>query len=79
MKKQLLLYGFFWFLFWGCQSSANYSISGTWKDADGEVVRLINGWGCNPEEVLDSAVVCDGHFKLIGKLDSLKRCMLSVG
>ncbi|MFR5658038.1 MAG: hypothetical protein ACLUDU_08585 [Butyricimonas faecihominis] len=42
-----------------CNHVEKYSISGTWKGADGQIVCLLEGWG--EDRVVDSAVR-DGKF-----------------
>ncbi len=60
-----------------CERETVYSISGTWDGGDGQVVRLVDMWGENPQKVLDSAVVVDGRFRMEAPLvQSGKRVVL---
>lgn len=48
----------------GCRQQEQVSVSGSWEGGDGEIVRLVDLWGKNPEAVLDSAVVSNGAYRL---------------
>lgn len=63
----------------GCERQMKYSISGTWKDAEGQVVRLLSGWGADQDQVIDSAIVRNGKFRMEKSIDRMERRMLVVG
>ena len=47
-----------------CQTESTYTISGVWEKGDGQLVRLVEGWGENPDRTLDSAFVVDGKYEI---------------
>ena len=64
----------------GCKQEAAYSISGTWKGGEGQMVRLVDTWGETPEKKLDSAIVTNGSFRLEGPLgESGRRAEVRLG
>ena len=67
------------FLTTGCDRQMKYTISGTWKGADGQVVRLLEGWGENQDKVIDSVIVKDGRFHLEKPINQVGRGMLEFG
>ena len=61
-----------------CNQVEKYSISGTWKGADGQIVCLLEGWG-EDARVVDSAIVRDGKFHMGKEFTGEKRLTLSMG
>lgn len=62
-----MIYIFLWLVLavlGGCRQQEQVSVSGSWEGGDGEIVRLVDLWGKNPEAVLDSAVVSNGAYRL---------------
>ena len=63
-----------------CQIEPTYTISGVWEKGDGQLVRLVEGWGENPDRTLDSAFVVDGKYELKAPLgQSGRRALLMMG
>lgn len=63
---------------YACGRTEKYSVTGTWKGADGHVVCLLEG--CGEEAcVVDSAIVLDGKFRMSKKFTRVKRLTLSMG
>ena len=60
-----------------CNQVEKYSISGTWKGADGQIVCLLEGWG-EDARVVDSAIVRDGKFHMGKEFTGEKRLTLSI-
>ena len=63
-----------------CQTEPTYRIFGVWEKGDGQLVRLVEGWGENPDRTLDSAFVVDGKYELKAPLgQSGRRAFLKLG
>lgn len=62
-----------------CKNENTYTISGTWEDADGKVVYLKKQVGEKEFQVVDSAVVQNGAFKMTGLIEQIDKRILALG
>ena len=60
----------------GCKNENTYTISGTWEDADGKVVYLKKQISEKDFQVVDSAVVQNGAFKMTGLIEQIDKRIL---
>ena len=63
---------------YACNRKAMYSISGTWKGADGQIICLLEGWG-EDARMVDSAIVRDGKFHMGKEFTGAKKLTLTMG
>jgi alkyl hydroperoxide reductase/ thiol specific antioxidant/ mal allergen len=66
-------------LFVGCaKQETTYTIQGEWKDGDGKVIYLKKDLGNKQYEVLDSAIVANGVFKMQKPLGDVDERILQI-
>ena len=60
------------------KQETTYTIQGEWKDGDGNVIYLKKDLGNKQYEILDSAVVVNGVFKMQKPLGDVDECILQI-
>ena len=67
-------------IFTACtEKVTTYTINGTWKGGDGEVVYLKKSLGNEAYEIIDSAVVANETFKMQKPLGDVDERILDIG
>lgn len=66
-------------LFMGCaKQETTYTIQGEWEGGDGKVVYLKKDLGDKKYEILDSAIVANGSFKMQKPLGDVDERILEI-
>lgn len=63
----------------GCSKEKTYTISGTWEEGDGRVAYLKKEIGEKQFQVLDSAIVVNGKFRMKGVIPEIDMRKLVIG
>ena len=63
----------------GCNREKTYTISGTWENGNGKVVYLKKEIGEKQFQIMDSAVVKDNQFKMMGGISQVDKRILALG
>ena len=63
----------------GCNREKTYTISGTWENGNGKVVYLKKEIGEKQFQIIDSAVVKDNQFKMMGDISQVDKRILALG
>ena len=63
----------------GCNREKTYTSAGTWENGNGKVVYLKKEIGEKQFQIIDSAVVKDNQFKMMGDISQVDKRILALG